>query len=121
MRRRSGEPIGKSGASRTQTQLDKFEDTTGQPLQAPASIAELEHLVSNQVPNNLTVGTSTDCTEVYMGDWPEALVGIRSQIQLRVLTERYADVGQIALRAMLRADVQLAHPALFAVVQGVKA
>jgi HK97 family phage major capsid protein len=117
----NGQPNAILYSSRTQTQIDKLEDSTGQPLRAPRSISELPQLVTNQIPNNLTVGTSTDCTEVYVGDWPEALVGMRSSIQLRVLTERYADVGQIALRAMLRADVQLAHPALFAVVQGVRA
>lgn len=117
----NGDPDAILYSSRTQTQLDKFEDSTGQPLQSPRSISELPHFVTNQIPNNLTVGTSTDCTEVYTGVWPEALVGFRSSVQLKLLSERYADVGQIALRAMLRADVQLAHPALFAVVQGVRA
>lgn len=123
VRTANGEPNAAIYSSRTQTTVDKFADTTNQPLRPPATVEELRKLVSNQIPNNLTVGTSTDCSEAYVGDWSSVLIGVRPNIgiRLRVLQERYADNLQIGLLAWLRADVALAHPEHMAVVTGIRA
>jgi HK97 family phage major capsid protein len=109
-------------ASRTQKSLDSLVDTTGQPLRQPEAVAAVPKLVSNQVPVNLTVGSSTDCSEIYVGDWSELVIGIRPTVGLRVkvLEERFADTLQVGLLAWLRADVQLLHPAAFAVSLGIR-
>ncbi len=116
----NGEPNAAIMSSRSGRELAKLKDTTNQPLQPPAPVAALNRLVSNQIPNNLTQGTSTDCSEVYVGDFAECLIGLRSQIGLRILQERFADTMEIGLLAYLRADVQLAHPEHFVVVTGVR-
>jgi HK97 family phage major capsid protein len=53
--------------------------------------------------------------ELYAGDFREAMVGMRVQFEFRVLTERFADSGQIGFLPRIRADVQVAHGAAFAV------
>lgn len=113
-------PNGWMMAPRTSQFYAGLKDTTNQPLAAPQPVAELDRFVTNQIPVNLTQGTSTDASEVYVGEWSDLLVGIRLGVQLRLLTERFADTGQYAWRVFLRADVQLAHPESFVVITGVK-
>ena len=86
----------------------------------PRMVADLQHFVTNQIPDNLTQGTSTDTSEVYCGFWPDLMIGVRQDLRLEVLRERYADNLQIGLIAHIRADVQLAHAAAFVVVTGVR-
>jgi HK97 family phage major capsid protein len=87
----------------------------------PAGLADIPRLNSKQVPINLTVGTSTDCSEIYTAQWDQLLVGIRTDFTLQFLRERFlADNLQYAFLAYLRADIQLAQPAAFVVDTGVR-
>jgi len=47
------------------------------------------------------------------------MVGIRTQVRINVLRERYADVGQYGFVAWMRADIQVMHSASFAQIVGV--
>jgi HK97 family phage major capsid protein len=118
----NGEPNAVIYASRTATTLDKLADTTGQPLRQPDSVAKLTKLVSNQIPVNVTHGTATNTSEAYVADWSAVLIGVRPTLEVRVtrLDERYAEFGQVALVAWLRADVQMLHPQWATVVTGIK-
>jgi HK97 family phage major capsid protein len=109
-------------SSRTQKTIDKFADTTGQPLRQPESVAAVRKLVSNQIGNALTQGTSNDASEAYVGDFSQVLMGLRNTVGMRVkiLNERYADNLQVGLIAWLRADVALAHPEHLSVVTGIR-
>ncbi len=48
-----------------------------------------------------------------MGDFTQVMVGVRSQLELRVLQEAFAVNNQIGFVVTMRADVQLAHPQSF--------
>lgn len=122
VRNQNHEPNAILWSSRTQQSLDKTKDAQSRYLEPPSSIAPIRRFTSNQVPNNLTVGTSNDCSEIYTGRWSECLVGIRTDLRFRtrVLKERFADNLQIGLLAYLRADVQLAHGEGFNVTTGVR-
>lgn len=76
--------------------------------------------MTNQVPVNLTFGTSTDTSEVYTGDWDKLLIGMRTELSIRFLQERFIDNLQYAFLAHPRADVQLAQPAAFVVDTGLR-
>jgi hypothetical protein len=76
--------------------------------------------MTNQIPTNLTTGTSTDTSEIYVGEWPMLYLGLRTGPLLIRLAERYADNGQFGLIIGFRGDVQLAQPAAFNVVAGVR-
>jgi HK97 family phage major capsid protein len=122
VRNNNGEPNAILLASRTVQTLGKTKDSQQRYLDPPAVVSDIPRLVTNQIPTNLTVGTSTDTSEVYTGDWSTVLVGMRTQIRVgvRVLRERYADNLQIGLLSYLRADVAMAHPELFNVTTGVR-
>jgi HK97 family phage major capsid protein len=115
------EPNAHIQAPRSTTSLSKLKEaTTNAYLAPPASM--LPMLATKQVPINLTVGTSTDCSEIYTADWSNLLIGIRTEFQLLFLRERFlADNLQYAFLAYLRADVQLAQPSAFVVDTGVRA
>jgi HK97 family phage major capsid protein len=107
-------------APRTSTSLSKLrEATTSAYLAPPANM--LPMLATKQIPINLTVGASTDCSEIYTAQWDQLMVGMRTDFTLRFLGERYlADNLQYAFLAYLRADIQLAQPSAFVVDVGVR-
>lgn len=95
-------------------------DTTGQPLRLPADVEALPRLTTNGVPS-YTQGTMTNrATDLFAGDWSQLLIGQRLQFTIQVLTERYADNGQIGIVAHWRGDVQPARPAAFAVYRAIQ-
>jgi HK97 family phage major capsid protein len=90
-------------------------DSTGQPLNLPPALAGVPLLVTNQIPS-FTQGTMTNiATDIFAGDFRQVLIGQRMDITLQVLTERYAELGQVGLLSTFRGDVQLARPRSMAV------
>jgi HK97 family phage major capsid protein len=90
-------------------------DTTNQPLNMPANIAELPRFTTNQIPS-FTQGTMTSrATDLFVGDWRQLLIGQRLDLSVQVLTERYAELGQVGIVSHWRGDVGLARPRAFAV------
>ncbi|WP_158895228.1 phage major capsid protein [Amycolatopsis anabasis] len=107
-------------APRTAKTIAKFKDTQNQPLRTPEYIENIPRYSTNQVPTNLTVGTSTDCSDVFVADWSQLFVGVRTDLMIAPLRERYADTGQLGFVAWWRGDVAVARGAAFNVVSGVR-
>jgi HK97 family phage major capsid protein len=109
-------------SSRTQQTMSKLKDGMQRYLEPPSSLGDVARLVTNQIPNNLTAGTNSDASEIYVGRWSDVLVGMRTDLrfQVRVLNERFIDNLQYGLLCFLRADIALAHPQAFNVLTGVR-
>ncbi|MET8683339.1 phage major capsid protein [Streptomyces sp. NPDC004732] len=107
-------------APRTNQSLSLLRDTTNQYIAPPGYLNNTPRLVTKQVPTNLTVGSSSDASEVYTGQWNMLGIGIRTSFELEFLRERYADNLQVGILAHLRADVQVFQPGAFAVDLGVR-
>lgn len=112
-------------APRTAATLDSKTDNTGQPLQPPASFRAMRKFVTNQIPVNLTKGTANNATDAYVGDFSQCLIGMRTNLTLEV-SRTAADSSssaftnaQVWVRAYLRADVQVARPDHFVVINGI--
>ena len=126
--RRSTSALGASGEglrARTTGTLDRLADTTGQPLQPPPSVEGIRRLVTGQIPNTLTTGTSNATSEIYVGQWDQLVVGMRQQLILEASREA-SDATDSAfrqlmvfVRAYVRMDVAVAQPGAFAIVSGV--
>jgi HK97 family phage major capsid protein len=116
------EPTGVLASPRTETALAKLREggSTGMYLAPPSALANLPRLVSNQLPTNITTGTSNDTSEVFVGDWRHLLLGIRTSLRIRLLTERYADVGQFSFLADFRGDVGVTQASAFNIVAGIR-
>jgi HK97 family phage major capsid protein len=106
-------------APRTARTIYGFADTTGQPLQPPPRVAGVPLLVTTSMPINETQGTATAASSIIMGDFREALIGLRTDITIRVLDQRFADTGEVAFLAWMRADVALARPAALSRIAGI--
>ena len=105
---------------RSLVKLGGLVDTTNQPLRVPTMLEPVKLLGTSQIPNNLTVGTSTDCSEIYTGDFTKMALMLRESLSVQLLSERYADTGQLAFMCHCRADFAVMYPTAFALVTGVR-
>ena len=105
---------------RSLVKLGALADTTGQPLQVPSMLQNLKFLGTSQVPDNLTVGTSSDCSEIYIGDFTKMALAMRENLSIQVLEEAFANKGQIAFMCHVRMDTAVLYPKAFALVTGVR-
>lgn len=106
---------------RSLVKLGGLVDTTGQPLRVPGMLEPVKLISTSQIPNTLTVGTSTDCSEIYIGDFANLYFAMRESVSVQLLTELYAGTGEVGFACHMRADVVLTYPAAFSVVTGVRA
>ena len=72
-------------------------------------------LTSTQLPFNLTKGSSTDCTEVYFGNFEELLIGQWGAVEILA-----TNIGgnawiqnAIEVRLILNLDIQVRHAQSF--------
>lgn len=107
-------------APRSLVKLGALTDTTGQPLQVPTMLQGVKLLSTSQIPVNLTVGASTDCSEIYVGDFSKMIYGMRETLSIQLLDEAFAMNGQIGFMCHARLDVAVLYPKAFALVTGVR-
>jgi HK97 family phage major capsid protein len=92
-------------------------DGQGQPLRVPPKIEAIPFLQTSAVPKNGGVGANE--SSIIGGYFPHLLIGMRSELRIEILRERYADNMQYGFLAHLRADVQLEHPESFTKITGI--
>lgn len=111
------EPSGVILSHRDESTLAGLTDSTGQPLQAPANVANVPRLPTNQVVTNLGAGTN----ESYMiaGQFDQAIFAVKLNLQVMVLKERYADTLETGFVFYGRYDVVVVRPEAFHVLEGV--
>jgi HK97 family phage major capsid protein len=114
-------PLAQIMAPRTEQSLAKLRDTSNNYIAPPSYLDNIPRLTTKQIGIATTVGTSTDTSQVFTGEWPLAMFGMRTELQLSLLDQAFMiSGGQYALVAWLRADFQLAQPAAFAVDTGIR-
>ena len=97
--------------------LNGLTASDGQPLQAPRSVDEVPFLNTTSVPTDL--GTDSNESLIVTGDFRHLLIGIREDVGIRMLSERYADTGELAFVVHFRGDVGVEHAEAFAKVSGI--
>lgn len=106
---------------RTAASLAKLKDGQNNPLAVPEMIARIPQLTTTAASIAETQGTATAASSIVLGDFRHLFLGVRDEMRIEVLRERYADYGQIAFLCWMRADVQLAHKASFCRLKGITA
>lgn len=82
-----------SGPARRQRRA--VHPAAGLPRQHPAA----DHVTG---PAELTVGTSTDTSDVFTADWTQLMIGVRTQLQITILNERYMPgAGAVRVRGLV--------------------
>jgi HK97 family phage major capsid protein len=108
-------------APRSYTTLGGLLDTTNQPRNVPPVMASWQMIATSQIPINLTVRTSTDCSEIYVGAFSNLVFVLRERPSIMLAREVAALTGEVAFICHVRADVAVNYPAAFAVATGVRA
>jgi HK97 family phage major capsid protein len=106
-------------APRTAIGISKLADSAGQPLVAPADVQALQKYSTTAIPVNLTQGTATNTADIFLGDFSKLMVGVRAELVIEILRERYMDTGEYGALIWIRFDVQVAREGAFAVVSGI--
>jgi HK97 family phage major capsid protein len=91
-------------------------DEDGPTMPEPPIVAAVPPYRTNQIPSD----SSPLVTSLYVGDFSQLLIGMRTSFTLEV-SRQAADAFtkmQIWVRAYLRADIALAHPEAFCVTTG---
>lgn len=106
---------------RTAGTVDRFKDGMKQPLAAPESFRNLTKLPTNQIPNDMTKGTANNASCVVVGAWNNMFVGMRRNIVLEVSRTAAGAFEnlQVVIRAYLRADIVVAKPEQFVIIDGI--
>lgn len=101
---------------RTEGIAAKLKGSDGHYLGWPAYFEGLPRLSSGALPVDLTAdgGAVAGLAPVIAGDFTQLLLGVRSNLRIMTLRERYADYLQVGFLAHLRLDVAVAHPKAFA-------
>jgi HK97 family phage major capsid protein len=112
-------------ASRTAASLAKLKEAVNlQPLRVPDAVAP--RLVSNQIPITRTVGSSTDCSLVFTGDFRQLVIGVRIAFQFEISRQAGDSSGssfrasQVWMRGRIRGDVGVLRADHFTVTSGVR-
>ena len=64
-------------------------------------------------------GSGSNESTLFLGNWSNLMIGVRSGVRVEVLKERFAENHQLGLIAHMRIDVQLQHPAAFWKITGI--
>jgi HK97 family phage major capsid protein len=86
--------------------------------QAPASVAPLwPPRISTVMPATETAGAAAETggalSSAFVGDFSKVVLGMRIELQIDVLRERYADQGQIGILSYMRFCPRVVHPETF--------
>ena len=76
---------------------------------------EYDIFTSTQIPANLVKGSSTDCTEVYFGNFEELLIGQWGAVEILATNiggNAWAQ-NAIEIRLIANVDIQIRHPQSF--------
>lgn len=118
---RNYSPTGIILAVRTEGDLANLTATDGQPLVPSPYVAAVPRYDTTQIPTNQAIGTGTNASEAFVGDFSRLHIGLRTSFSILPLRERYADFGQVGFVGWLRADVQVSRIDAFSVVNGILA
>lgn len=113
---------------RTKNTLRKIKDSNGQyiynvspSLKEPDSLMGIPVHLTTQIPANLTVGSSSDCSYIICGQFDEAIIGERLGMEFSIDQSGTAfEYYQSWIRTISRLDFTLRTPEVFCKVTGVR-
>ncbi len=93
-------------------------DSTNQPLNAPPAIAGIPMLTTSAIQTD--AGSSNNESNAYVGNFQNLLIGLRNDIRVEVLRERFATTHEYAFIAHCRFDIAISHAASFHKISGIE-
>jgi HK97 family phage major capsid protein len=112
---------GMIASPRTVRSINNTTDTTGQLIPVERFTQGYGIYPTTQVRNNYTVGTSTNTSDVFLGAWEYAIVGMGQDVEFVVDESVLRRQRDTLIQAVMYVDFAVAHPEAFQVISGVKA
>jgi HK97 family phage major capsid protein len=100
--------------------LADLKDNDNQPLRMPPALSDLPMLTTTSVPTDLGNSSPPDESVILHGDWQYCLIGMRSDVRIEVLRERYMDTHQFGFLAHMRMDTARVHSDAFCKITGIQ-
>jgi HK97 family phage major capsid protein len=79
----------------------------------PPDVAAIPVLDTTAIVSNETHGTGTNLSSFYAGPFHRMVMGIRTDLDVQVLRERYADQLQVGFVSYMRFSIRTTHPEAF--------
>lgn len=98
--------------------LDSLVDTLGQPLNPPY-LTRYPKNISRAVKTDYVQGTSSDASNIFVGDFTRLLLGFRLGIRIELLKENFAAKYQYGYLISARLDSVVTKPSSFCVIKGI--
>jgi HK97 family phage major capsid protein len=92
-------------------------DTTNQPLNIPPSLTGIPMLTSSAI--QIDAGSGNNESTIYVGNFHNLMIGLRNDVRIELLRERYAENHQYAFIAHMRFDIAVSHAQSFHKISGV--
>jgi HK97 family phage major capsid protein len=108
-------------ASMRQTLKTTADTSSNFIMTAPDSLAGYQLGSTQNVPNSLTRGSGTGLSPLIFGDWSQLILGFWSELD--ILVNPYESTayskGNVQVRCMATADIELRHPLAFAALDDI--
>ena len=91
--------------------------TDNQPLIMPPALNGIRMLQTSAL--QIDAGSGNNESSIVVGNFNHCLIGMRHDIRIEVLRERYADTHQYGFVAVMRFDVALSHAEAFHKISGI--
>ena len=98
--------------------LSGLVDSTGQPLNPPPAIGSIPMLTTSAIQTDAGAGNNE--SNAYVGNFRNLLIGLRNDVRVEVLRERFAENHQYAFVAHMRFDIAISHAASFHKITGIQ-
>lgn len=102
-------------------------DTTGQPLMREnwagkerRTWRSYPYYETNQIPTNLTVGSNSDNSLIFFGDWQYCVVGLGADVEIAVNDSVYFRERDVLIQAVAMVDFGVFYPKAFYVLKGAR-
>jgi HK97 family phage major capsid protein len=105
-------------APRSYQSLGMLKDSQLRYLAKPDYLADIPILQTGQIPVNQTVGTANNCSTLFVGDFRQLFIGVRTTFSVDIYTAPAATTGQVLMLAWMRVDIQSGRKTAFAIRTG---
>ncbi len=113
----SGDDIGFIMNPAEENTLAGLKDSQGQWLGAPPVMSRAQFFSTGNVPDADAVSPTEGI--MLAGVWKHLLVGIRQEIRIETLKERFADTLEVGFLAHLRVDFAVEYPSAFVAIRNI--
>lgn len=94
---------------RTDQEYNLLKDSQNRPLIPPDVVGRIPRLVTSKLSITETQGSANTASRIIMGNFADLVIGIRHQVSIELLREKYADVLQYGFLCFARIDVAALH------------